>query len=491
MPKAAFCSVTYMTHRDWQIGITWFLTRFVEDPHDRVWWLLIATTPPYVPAIFPLQMPKQYPKALSVLALNSRFWSAAAESKVNQLLPFDRTKAHLADRRALFLDDAIRVDSHLLSMAERLLHEPDPERIMRLARTDPVPLPRNPFFQLVSFLDQSPLPVDRFLVMEPILEGCISLLNSPASFRFMLDGFDGNKKQLFRILALIQLKELDRWLRGMQVRAICRLLPLYLNTCAFLSADEAVGRGPRGKFGSHNDAPDAAEVEHPDSWMSLSLEQAGLTPDSSLARHFVLLQSLGHFFEVNPMPSTDSDDAAKDLDPSWRPWVDLLMDVFPSIFQETQPDWGGERILSNLIGLKIWMGSLARMLELCKETFRGHMKKENPTSPAEPTPGSDGQSEMESMTCPQEEKTKDRQPVTSGGSRAETEAPNNDGAGNTSCPDSAPNPSQEAGAASELDRTIDDVLVWRSILIAMLYWTAPDSTEMLSSGVWNHIIPVI
>ena len=38
---------------------------------------------------------------------------------------------------------------------------------------------------------------------------------------------------------------------------------------------------------------------------------------------------------------------------------------------------------------------------------------------------------------------------------------------------------------------IDDLLIFRSILLCLLFCTAPESTEMLSSGLWEHVFPII
>ncbi|KAK0610795.1 hypothetical protein B0T14DRAFT_314164 [Immersiella caudata] len=38
---------------------------------------------------------------------------------------------------------------------------------------------------------------------------------------------------------------------------------------------------------------------------------------------------------------------------------------------------------------------------------------------------------------------------------------------------------------------MDDIIIWRAVLIAALYWTAPDNSDSLSSGVWSHIVPII
>ncbi len=41
------------------------------------------------------------------------------------------------------------------------------------------------------------------------------------------------------------------------------------------------------------------------------------------------------------------------------------------------------------------------------------------------------------------------------------------------------------------EEIIKDVVIWRCILIALLFWTAPDNSKVLSSGLWEHVIPIM
>ena len=47
----------------------------------------------------------------------------------------------------------------------------------------------------------------------------------------------------------------------------------------------------------------------------------------------------------------------------------------------------------------------------------------------------------------------------------------------------------------KLDRSdkeiIKDVIIWRCILIYLLFSTAPDNSKILTSGLWEHVIPII
>lgn len=41
------------------------------------------------------------------------------------------------------------------------------------------------------------------------------------------------------------------------------------------------------------------------------------------------------------------------------------------------------------------------------------------------------------------------------------------------------------------DNDIDDILIWRTILMGLLFWTAPDNTSLLNSGLWDQVIPLL
>jgi len=38
---------------------------------------------------------------------------------------------------------------------------------------------------------------------------------------------------------------------------------------------------------------------------------------------------------------------------------------------------------------------------------------------------------------------------------------------------------------------VDDLIIFRAILFAALFRTASDTSEILTSRVWNHVIPII
>lgn len=53
-----------------------------------------------------------------------------------------------------------------------------------------------------------------------------------------------------------------------------------------------------------------------------------------------------------------------------------------------------------------------------------------------------------------------------------------------------PGTSSDVGVSEE-ERTLDDIIIYRCLLMALLLWTAPDCSDLLLSGIWEQIIPII
>lgn len=42
-----------------------------------------------------------------------------------------------------------------------------------------------------------------------------------------------------------------------------------------------------------------------------------------------------------------------------------------------------------------------------------------------------------------------------------------------------------------MEEAIDDVLIWRIVLLCLLFLTAPDNSVILDSGLWKHVIRLL
>lgn len=41
------------------------------------------------------------------------------------------------------------------------------------------------------------------------------------------------------------------------------------------------------------------------------------------------------------------------------------------------------------------------------------------------------------------------------------------------------------------DQAVTDILIWKAILMGMLFWTAPDNSAVLTSGIWESVVPIL
>lgn len=49
----------------------------------------------------------------------------------------------------------------------------------------------------------------------------------------------------------------------------------------------------------------------------------------------------------------------------------------------------------------------------------------------------------------------------------------------------------EEGPKANGEEITDNIIIWRIVLMGVLFWTAPDNSDILNSGLWGHIIPLL
>ena len=324
-----------------------------------------------------------------------------------------------------------------------------------------------------------------------------------------------------------------------QERVLCRLLALFINVEALQLTRKSTHQFPESCPPSCHQMEAHGLHSHPSAWISLANGHETLEQDTVMARHFHHLQALGQFLELHPVPPKriwrDSN-MRQDEKVRAEQWSSLVTHQFPSLVTNTQRRLLG--IKGTPEGLMVpWMTSVTEMLDTCQDTIRKQANKDVP-----------GQSEgledalnagEQDNPGPVQPRQEDSEPLLPAGSstqafpapryvRVDAGEPKDNGKGKSPMPnlglggdDGYPSPLEmdadrvkaerveaerveaerveaervEAERVKaervENNRAIDDVLVWRSILIALLFWTAPDSTPMLNSGVWDHIVPII
>lgn len=54
--------------------------------------------------------------------------------------------------------------------------------------------------------------------------------------------------------------------------------------------------------------------------------------------------------------------------------------------------------------------------------------------------------------------------------------------------DNSDSASMETGTR---EQAVTDMLIWKAILMGMLFWTAPDNSAVLTSGIWESVVPIL
>ncbi|KAK7757651.1 hypothetical protein SLS62_000027 [Diatrype stigma] len=58
-------------------------------------------------------------------------------------------------------------------------------------------------------------------------------------------------------------------------------------------------------------------------------------------------------------------------------------------------------------------------------------------------------------------------------------------------PDGQEEPGKREPRMRTMEEAIDDVIIWRIVLLGLLFLTAPDNSVILDSGLWKHVIPLL
>lgn len=45
--------------------------------------------------------------------------------------------------------------------------------------------------------------------------------------------------------------------------------------------------------------------------------------------------------------------------------------------------------------------------------------------------------------------------------------------------------------SAKIEEVVDDIIIWRIVLLGLLFLTAPDNSAILDSGLWRHVIPLL
>ncbi|KAI0546336.1 hypothetical protein F4679DRAFT_558100 [Xylaria curta] len=431
------------------------LFTFGEDRH-HLSWLFLANTPTRPPVIFPSNLTKNS-NAFAFLACHSKFW------------------ASLETKRWFFSVDKNTPEPNLIPSYERW-HNPD----------FPTRLDQEEIVDILRFLDErtgqreedvkhnkEPFSISHTEFQNPettyifgiVLEASVKFLYDMGNFRTWFKHLQQFIQQYFRVLTLLQLIQIDTRLAGYDSKQLlCATISLSTTTLALLDVDSALSNG---------------SLEHSiPKEMQYSLggedSQIGCPEDDISAPHLKTLEVLGQLTDEFAELIKDKIDDEM-IAEGWTNFHSIREKFRKNAF-----------ILSYLThisparkGLKLFYHSseiitLIRALEKVLQNHRASISS-NMTFTREQTSKEHDLQELVPHTGVSEGAKYDH--VVDQSSQGEGEK------GELRKEELEPNESNED--------TIRDLLIWRCILIGILFSTAPDNSDLLSSSVWERVVRII
>ncbi len=349
------------------------LPSYFERSDEHLLWLFIADTPEHPPAIFPSEL-IHVPNLLSILALNSNFWTTERKASID----LDFT-----------------------------------------AKTEVAILPDDLSWEN-SFQANRVLPADRKIFgYKDIYQGCFKLLYEPQAFQAWFDSQERSKKQVFRQGVVAQLQQIDIWLRRQNEQEIrCSIVCLHRITNALAKAEKAITNDSFGASISADQAdaqPTSSGDSHRKDMNNCHANAKKEYFEILVNRHAKTLTTLRNLVD-ECLPKEDrtkivtrhKEETVKNF-MRHREILQALVGISPSLFSS----------LLNFGQIVLLLQNLGKLIEGWKNTEEGEQWERSH------------------------------------------------------------------------EEIIKDVVIWRCILIALLFWTAPDDSKVLSSGLWEHVIPII
>lgn len=400
------------------------------DNHHLLW-LFAAAVPSSVPAVFPVAAVSS-PNVLSGLALSSRFWRAPR--KVRRL-----------EQEPSILPNVVRWQKGAFPSD---VGKDDIEYLEKLVQMPPGSVEQNDRITI----DLEVLESDEFIGgLHEVFDACLLVLYNMDDFHSWFGGRDDSEKSYFRALVLLQLTQVDKWLAKCNA-APCRAVTLCLTTLALLDTEMALADGSFRSFSenqllmggeSNISLEDDDRYIRDGPWREMMPQaesaHSNLPVDVTI-QHRTTIQALGALADVLYARGTSPHSPKADYLDKFRTKL-LYVLGRDSLFDSEVENAGFAALLSNI----------RRITHACLEAQTDMSYNEL----------------LQKRKTPYEVMSVDRLRLLTMYHHADPE----------------PLPKD--------DETIDDMLVWKCILVALLFGTAPDNSTVLGSGLWNHVIPIL
>jgi len=468
------------------------------DDH-QFFWLLIADTPRHPPTVFPTALSHISPGILSTLVLNSKLWSSQWTDQ-----PFNRILSvpHSDLSSTWYLDSTFRSQrattddlQHLVTLSENLQRG--------LPEVEILP------GQLVAVQDNN------VLAFPMVLQQCKTLISSFEAFQTWFGSLKPVQKQHFRILVLMQLQQLDKALLRITTRAssrlACRISTLYITTLTLLNAERALRE--KAKVASSEALRDGNEQERqqPDRWSAL---RAVVSPQSIPIQHLGILRAVDVLTRSLRSTQVGSDSDSENENPETPSRETGLAHHFNNLPYTREVKTDLFLRLKKVVDASFSVCAREYQRSADRVVRDEGEKRRRASSATSSENGVEGPKTRENTR--RSWKVKEKGQAGEGGRRRWAEQGR---AGKKKRwkgtegileqeherrvqvdwnidPDvglwgvaHAGRNCDTAGRSSE--EAVDDLLIWRASLVAMLFWMAPDNSAVLASGVWEHVVPIL
>ncbi|KAI0110486.1 hypothetical protein GGR51DRAFT_511399 [Nemania sp. FL0031] len=414
-----------------RLCMCWRLSYYRKDSYHLMW-LLVANAPPRPPVIFPLQ-PKN-PDVFRFLAFHSRFWASLGTKHSFSSVDSD-TQAPIIVKNMSWLtlkSPKLIKDKDVFKVLEFLdeqTGEKERAQSPRSGRFDPL--------EIFPEWFENPLQLCNFSI---VFEPTVKFLYSQDEFRAWFGSLQHLNREYFRILFLLQLIQVDLWLasRG-EDEIVCEAISLSTTTLALLDMSSALSHKPS--------AFPMSQGTQSSRWRELETR----CPEDDIA--------VGHFETLQLLEDLIAE--FKDLEFYERDGF------FPNSFKAkggdhthmTPTEEQNCRSLEHKFETNAFLlSSLTHFPPHYRSLYAKHYSDQVDTL-------------FRALSNVLETRytSIESNIVDSKGEDSKRRAPNDKSTG----------------------EEIRDALIWRCILMGMLFSTALDNSDLLSSGVWERVVPII
>ncbi|KAK3998286.1 hypothetical protein QBC44DRAFT_1586 [Cladorrhinum sp. PSN332] len=433
-----------------------------DDAYGLSWILLVDPPTDYIPAIFPTRLVRRNTSVLSMIALNSKFWSSPTLSKTRlheqmfRIIPGITTLAG-AEGDLKEIKSYYWRSEHTGLPDETTAREL--EAILHLVE-------HGKYYELSGVTGNTDLILTNFestvspFVLPSILEHCVAIIQSYDEFQSWFRQLSPFEKQFFRATLVLQIRHVNTWIEavydvngvdGIQ-NTVARILSV---TLALLKAEELFGKESSSRKAEHSGR------------LSLDLVKGWYQQSSPLVQHLATISNLDHHITSRRQKPRKLFDAFWVAGATYEDLEGMLDRLYEMLTNQSRPN--------NDIFFQDFR-------------FSKRNSRQKRRGPENQDKGATERNEVD-----QDKTFGDIQDEPEPGS---VEDPPTNGSGDQETPKDRPriafknrkNYMKEERTPREV---LEDVLVWRSIMVAMLFYTAPDNSDLLRSGIWEHVVPVI